>query len=140
MESMSAGVEREKFSARLTEALANANIPRTVANMVAEYNHRAGASRVTPYAVRKWLSGEAIPTQEKIRILSNWLGVTSSWLRFGLEGDARFQLNGADIPATSSADRSLLDDFNRLAEDERGLVLDLIDAMAQMRRKPTSQQ
>lgn len=132
--------ERAEFSARLADALAEANISLTITHMVAEYNLRAGNETVTVHAARKWLRGEAIPKQDKIHILANWLGVTTSWLRFGLDKRMRVQRNGRDIAPTSSEDLSLLRDFNRLSENERGIVFELIDALNRAQNKQFPEQ
>ena len=38
---------------------------------------------VTTYGVRKWLTGESIPSQDKLVVLAAWLGVSPEWLRYG---------------------------------------------------------
>lgn len=40
---------------------------------------------VTTLAARKWLMGEAMPTQDRIQLLAEWLNVSASWLRFGVK-------------------------------------------------------
>lgn len=47
-------------------------------------------------AARKWLKGEAIPTQDKIHILARWIGVSPQWLRFGEAGDPLDETMGLD--------------------------------------------
>ena len=37
---------------------------------------------ITVHAARKWLVGDAIPTQDKMRALAQWLAVPADWLRF----------------------------------------------------------
>lgn len=51
-----------------------------------EFNRRYPGAPVTLHAARKWLNGEAVPVQDKLRTLASWLGVGADWLRFG-EGD-----------------------------------------------------
>jgi transcriptional regulator with XRE-family HTH domain len=135
MESKVVTEEREGFSNRLVQALAEANVASTAATLVAEYNLRADGAAVTPYAARKWLNGESIPTQEKVHILARWLGVSASWLRFGDSERGRHTLDMIDAPGPSSADLTLLRDFHRLSEDERGLVLDIVDVIGHRRRQ-----
>ncbi len=31
----------------------------------------------------KWLTGQSIPTSDKIKTLANWLGVSAHWLHYG---------------------------------------------------------
>lgn len=136
MESRIATEERDGFRIRLAQALADANVARTVAALVAEYNLRADGAAVTPYAARKWLKGDSIPTQEKVHILARWLGVSASWLRFGDSDGSSYQSDVTDAAAAAppSADLTLLRDFHQLSEDERGVVLDLVELVAERRR------
>ncbi|MDR1708821.1 MAG: hypothetical protein LBS70_03785 [Candidatus Accumulibacter sp.] len=80
--------EREAFSRRLKEALKhvgdNGSSPTRLAR---EFNRRYPGTPVTLHATRKWLNGDAVPAQDKLRVLARWLGVGADWLRFG-EGDA----------------------------------------------------
>ncbi len=48
-----------------------------------EFNRRFLDKPVTAYGVRKWLTGESIPAQDKLVVLAAWLGVSPEWLRFG---------------------------------------------------------
>jgi transcriptional regulator with XRE-family HTH domain len=134
MESRVATEERAAFSSRLAHALADANVGVTVATLVAEYNLRADGAAVTPYAARKWLKGDSIPTQEKVHILARWLGVSASWLRFGELELENFQTDVKIVAGPSTADLNLLRDFNLLSEDERGLVLDFVEMIGEQHR------
>jgi transcriptional regulator with XRE-family HTH domain len=81
---MEAIKEREQFSKRLRETLKRAgeacDSPAALAHA---FNRRYPGKPVSNYAARKWLMGEAIPSQDKLRILAKWLGVANDWLRFG---------------------------------------------------------
>jgi transcriptional regulator with XRE-family HTH domain len=83
MESKIAVGERIDFSDRLRSTLVAAGLSTRPAEFVRAFNLRADGSAVTSHAARKWLSGEAIPTQDKIVIIASWLGVHAAWLRFG---------------------------------------------------------
>jgi transcriptional regulator with XRE-family HTH domain len=48
-----------------------------------EFNTRYWGRSVTLQAVRRWLRGEAIPSQEKLQVLADWLKVEPHYLRFG---------------------------------------------------------
>lgn len=79
-----ANQERLEFSERLRETLRKANYaPDSPTQLAREFNLRHQNRPITIHAARKWLIGEAIPTQEKLRLLSDWLGVSAEWLRFG---------------------------------------------------------
>lgn len=83
---MKAAIEREDFSERLQQSLRNASYsPDSPTQLAREFNVRFAGRPITVHAARKWLVGEAIPTQEKLRTLAQWLGVTAEWLRYGGE-------------------------------------------------------
>src|SRR6478672_9690844 len=110
--------ERESFSERLQQALKNAHYsPDSPTRLAREFNIRFEGRPITVHAARKWLVGEAIPTQEKLRMIAQWLGVPAEWLRFGgaenalPDGDT----NGA-VSRFESADVKLIADLQRLDE------------------------
>ena len=118
--------ERESFSERLQQALKNAHYsPDSPTRLAREFNIRFEGRPITVHAARKWLVGEAIPTQEKLRMIAQWLGVPADWLRFGgpetpgeqgENGSARFE----------SADVKLIADLQRLDEHHRQLAREFI--------------
>jgi hypothetical protein len=48
-----------------------------------EFNLRYAGDPVSSQAVRKWLAGDSLPSQDKLRTLAMWLDVPAPWLRFG---------------------------------------------------------
>ena len=80
--------EKQGFSKRLRDSLKRAGVrhggPAAIAR---EFNLRYEGTPVTPQAVRKWLAGAALPSQDKMRALALWLETSPHWLRFG-EGEA----------------------------------------------------
>lgn len=127
MDSKIAHDERLHFSERLKQALTDAGLGTSAAEFTRAYNARADGAAVGIHAARKWLGGEAIPTHEKVVILSTWLGVSAAWLRFG---DAQ-----ANVPAhevVPEADMStpilaLMNDIVSLPERERLAVREIVD-------------
>ncbi len=126
MESKVATEEKEQFSARLQRALVNAHCPNGANDFVKEFNLRADGAAVTVYAARKWLLGTAIPTQEKVHILSDWLGVSPGWLRFGSDGDGP---EPGPAHGLAAPDRVLLDAIHRLSERDRKVVVELVKSL-----------
>ena len=131
---MNSSNERESFSARLQQALKNAHYsPDSPTRLAREFNIRFDGRPVTVHAARKWLVGEAIPTQEKLRMIAQWLGVPAEWLRFG----------GAETPAPNddgvtglsrfeSADVKLIADLQRLDEHHRQIAREFIRMLVKM--------
>ena len=69
---MNSSNERESFSQRLQLALKNAHYsPDSPTRLAREFNIRFDGRPITVHAARKWLVGEAIPTQEKLRMIAH---------------------------------------------------------------------
>ena len=120
---------RDEFSQRLTSALKNAHVQVRPALLAREFNLRVqdGSGGVTSHAARKWLVGEAIPTQAKINVLAKWLCVSPSWLRFG--GDV------VTPPLPSTDDQLLLNDVACLDDASRALVRHFVNILLAARRR-----
>lgn len=128
MDSQVADDERAKFSARLRDSLAAAGVPVRPAEFVRAYNARADGAAVSVYAARKWLTGGAIPTHEKIVVLAVWLGVNAAWLQFGEADESSF---GNDVLAEaniSTPTLALMNDILSLPEPAQLTLRAIVDA------------
>jgi hypothetical protein len=119
--------ERTNFRERLHAALRDAEYaPDSPTQLAREFNIRYGGKPITVHAARKWLVGDAIPTQEKLRTLAHWLGVSAEWLRYGTRqtqkmpkpADVNFRLGARDL--------AILESMQRLDEKNRHIVRTLI--------------
>ncbi len=133
---MKASIEREDFSERLQQALRNADYsPDSPTQLAREFNIRFSGRPITVHAARKWLVGEAIPTQEKLRTLAQWLGVQAEWLRFG---SGQQEQRGAGMGDSSerfdSADVKLIADLQRLDEHHRTIAREIIRLLVRINR------
>jgi transcriptional regulator with XRE-family HTH domain len=129
---MTSATERDSFSERLQQALKNAHYsPDSPTKLAREFNVRFDGRPITVHAARKWLVGEAIPTQEKLRTLAMWLGVPAEWLRFGgaIEGSGDAQAAPARF---ESADVKLIADLQRLDEHHRDIAREFIRMLVRM--------
>ena len=131
---MNPSIEREGFSERLQQALRKADYsPDSPTQLAREFNVRFEGRPITVHAARKWLVGEAIPTQEKLRTLAQWLGVPAEWLRFGgsdLNGSA------AVVPSRfESADVKLVADLQRLDQHHQAIAREFIRLLVRLNRK-----
>lgn len=133
---MNPSTEREGFSERLQQALRNAEYsPDSPTQLAREFNIRFEGRPITVHAARKWLVGEAIPTQEKLRTLAQWLGVPAEWLRFG---GSQANATG-DMPGTptrfESADVKLIADLQRLDPHHQMLAREFIRMLVRLNRQ-----
>jgi hypothetical protein len=121
---LSAEQERAGFSLRLGASLSDLGWTKLSPTRLAfEFNLRAGASSVTLHAARKWIMGEAIPTQARIVLLANWLHVNAAWLRFG------GKLESSEPSHLGKQDLILLGAFSLLEAPQKKLVREMIELL-----------
>ena len=87
---------------------------------------------MTVHAARKWLQGESIPTQEKLRALASWLDVPAEWLRFGNAAEQRAKGQAA---ALSPTDSKLISALEQLDEHHKAIALEFLRTLARMTKK-----
>lgn len=120
--------EGEDFSKRLQKALQDANYsPFGPTGLARQFNARFAGSPVSVHAARKWLLGEAIPTQDKIRTLAEWLAVPTEWLRFG--GYDRYQRAAASSGQLDPLYARLIDDIQLLDSRDQRLIFDFVQLL-----------
>jgi CheY-like chemotaxis protein len=120
--------ERARFQARLNKAMRFGGYDASPTLLAREFNSRFEGRSITIHAARKWLLGESIPTQDKLRVLANWLGVTAEWLRFG---DAGLHTSGrATQPSSTSEEGLLLAELLQLDPYHRRLAYDFVSMLA----------
>jgi transcriptional regulator with XRE-family HTH domain len=122
--------EQIKFSKRLKSALLGAGYDVRASILEREFNLRYWGKSVTLQAVRRWLNGEAMPTQDKLQSLAEWLNVDPHWLRFGerLNGSIQEQRKRWDLNMTQE-ERDIIENFMALSADKRKVVGDVIKAL-----------
>lgn len=128
MDSKIADDERRHFSDRLLGALRAARQSTTPSAFTREFNLRADGAMVTVHGARKWLAGEAFPTQEKIIILARWLNINAAWLRFGDAQNSRYRLQVPELPNLTSENLVLIHDVMSLPPAAQLIVRDLVDS------------
>lgn len=75
---------RNDFSERIQGEFRRVGLPIESPTEIARaINKELPKLSVTPQAVRKWLFGEGFPSQDKLVQISDWLGVSAQWLRYG---------------------------------------------------------
>lgn len=123
--------ERLEFSSRLQQALRDADYsPSSPTQLAREFNVRFSGHPITVHAARKWLQGESIPTQDKLRALAGWLEVPAEWLRFG-----NVELRKGQSAVPSSADAKLLSQLQMLDEHHKMIVRELLRVLLKAGKK-----
>ena len=138
MNSKIASDERDAFSERLCSALVRAGCSLSPTVFAQEFNLRTDCLAISTHAARKWLRGEAIPTQDKLVVLSRWLILSPQWLRFG-EGPAAGDKVAANAPKElRHADLVLLNDMHLLDDRCREIVSGLVGSLLRITRAENS--
>lgn len=126
--------ERTAFSQRLALALEHAGmLPCTSAKLASEFNRMHSGAPVTLHAARKWLIGEAIPTQEKLKVLAAWLGVSAVWLRYGEEIETATPKKSLRVDEKTQ--RDLNEKMARLNRHHRQIVMGMVDFLLKLQQK-----
>ena len=126
---MSKVSESQQFADRLRGALDSAGVrasPTLVANA---FNLRFRGRSITLHTARNWLLGKVMPTQDKLRVLSEWLQVSPDELRFGRAPGKTYVFEMNDGPIEMGlADREMVDRYLSLNLEERKTIRDVVSA------------
>ncbi|MDR5875398.1 transcriptional regulator [Halomonas sp. CUBES01] len=119
------------FAERLKNAMQGAGYDVRSSVLEREFNLRYWGKPVTYQAVRRWLRGDSIPSQEKLQVLASWLAMDPHQLRYGGEKHASIQEPKAawDVSA-SSEERRLLALYRSLPAEQRKTVHQVMETFA----------
>lgn len=124
-------IETKGFAERLRLALQGVGLrpsPTLVAN---EFNLRYWGKSVTINTARNWLMGKSMPTQDKLRVLADWLNVSPDELRYGAPATAaKLQDRGNESQPLDMQDREMLKRYLSLPQENRKTVRDVVTALA----------
>jgi len=117
-----AELERAQFAERLAVALAARGMPVTATALQRAFYAQNPVLAISVHAARKWLMGESIPTQARLRALADVLQVSATWLRFGEEVAASIK------QPLSAQEHMLIQQFRKLSDTQRTHVLVLVQS------------
>lgn len=121
--------ESQQFADRLRSALESSGVrasPTVVANA---FNLRYLGRSITPHTARNWLLGKVMPTQDKLRVLAEWLQVSPDELRFGRTPGKTYAFGTDDDPFEMGlADREMVERYLSLSQAERKTIRDVVSA------------
>lgn len=113
---------KTEFSQRLKTALNNCDISPSPTALRNAFNERYDGNPISIQTASNWLSGVAIPSQDKLQVLANWLSVDSQWLRFGD--------NAMPVMLGAIGDQALLiKGFALLSPTHQKIVMDLVTSL-----------
>lgn len=120
--------EKAEFGARLCAAMQAQGVPLRPSVLEREFNRRYWGRAVTLQAARRWMRGEAIPSQDKLQVLAEWLQIEPQILRFGEDAIHTVRDAQQRWQSLSYAERATLDAFLRLPIEQRRIVQKVIEA------------
>ncbi len=127
--------ETTEFSERLKRAMADAGYPVRPIVLEREFNTRYWGRPISVQAVRRWLNGEAIPAQDKLQVLADWLQVEPQILRFGGEAVLSVQEKKKRWDAAMTGpEREVLEAFINLPAEQKKVAREVILALAKASR------
>ena len=133
---MASSDEKKGFARRLAEALRRADLHEAGPSRIArEFNLRYHGDPVTTQAVRKWLGGLAVPSQDKMRVLAEWLDVAPQWLRFGEGAREERNLTRQESSAYRADYPTLPRKFDLLNDPHRKMVFEIVLALLRLEGK-----
>lgn len=122
---------KKQFADRLIQAMQNSGYTAKPAVLEREFNQRYWGKPMTLHGVRRWLLGETLPSQDKLLVLAEWLGVPPHVLRFGEEITARIEERNARWDAgIGYQEREIFEAFLQLPVPARKTVREVIVAFA----------
>jgi hypothetical protein len=123
--------ERALFCGRLRDSLSKQGLALSPTRLAEEFNARFAGRSVGVHTCRKWLVGEAIPTQEKLVVLAAMLGIDPDWLRYGDRTQRKRVPHVASATAVPYArhELALIADYKQLHQRDQMLVRGLVGAM-----------
>lgn len=123
--------EKTEFSLRLRKAIEAAGYPVRPTVLEREFNTRYWGKSITVQAVRRWLRGEAIPSQEKLQVLAEWLKVEPHALRFGEQAAESIRAKRRYWDeALDHQEREMIERYLSLPLPQRKVVREVINAFA----------
>ena len=131
---------RRQFALRLRHAMERAGYPPRPSVLEREFNTRYWGKPMTLHGVRRWLLGETMPGNDKIRVLAEWLGEAPQDLGFGESGMNQKVEDPARRwgPAFGYQERQILEAFLSLPVAQRRVVREVVEGLAALGPKASS--
>lgn len=127
--------EKQSFGRRLRDTVkrvqASAHGPAAIAR---EFNLRYEGTPVSVQAVRKWISGKALPSQDKLRALALWLDVSPHWLRYGESEGASGRTLRQDSGAYRADPAWIAKQYEALNDGHKKIIAEVVVALLRLEK------
>lgn len=128
--------EKLEFAKRLAAAMRATGYEARPSVLEAQFNTRYWGRPVTYQAVTRWLKGEAIPAQDKLQILADWLNIEPHVLRFGEGPIKAIQAKRKRWDeGIGYQEREVFEAFLSLSAAQKKAVREIIMGLAQTEKK-----
>ena len=128
--------EKQSFSRRLRESVKRAHgAADGPAAIAREFNLRYEGTPVSVQAVRKWMTGAALPSQDKMRALALWLDVSPHWLRYGESEAPGARTLRQDIGAYRADPAWVAKQYEALNDGHKKMIAELVVALLRLENK-----
>ena len=129
--------EKIEFSTRLRQAMKNAGYPVSPSVLEQEFNLRWYGRSVSNQAAWGWLNNKAVPTQDKVQVLADWLKIEPEVLRFGEAVRKSVQAHRQRWDeGVGYLERETFDAFLQLPAPQRKLIREVILTFAKVHGDP----
>ena len=127
--------EKTEFSQRLLAALKRAGARKISPTKLAiDFNTHHQGKPITTQAAHKWLNGTAIPAQDKIRTLAEWLNTSPEWLRYGDAEKKTKDSQRQNVPPHLALEELMLADFRKLNEANQTVARELVSTLLRLEK------
>ena len=125
--------EKIEFSNRLRQAMVDAGYAASPSVLEQEFNLRWYGRSISNQAAWSWLNSKAVPTQDKIQVLAEWLKVAPEVLRFGqaVRDSVRVHRQRWE-EGVGYLERETFDAFLQLPAPQRKLIREVILTFAKV--------
>ena len=125
--------EKIEFSNRLRNAMSKAGYTASPTVLEHEFNLRWYGKSISTQAAWSWLNSKAIPTQDKVQVLAEWLKIEPQVLRFGEGVRQSVQAHRQRWEeGVGHLEREAFDAFLQLPAPQRKLIREVILTFAQV--------
>ncbi len=122
-----AQTEHFQFAERLNLAITDKGYKKSPTFIGKLFNQHFLGRPVTPHTARNWLLGKAIPTQDKLVLLSKLLDTSPEQLRFGRSSEKTLIADfGGELSEVANVDQQFFRRYLALTESQQRMVRDVV--------------